>query len=60
MWDTSSFVMSIVAGLIGLTGLFLASRATDIGFYIFGLSLAAFGIVYVFTTIKRLYDSNRG
>jgi len=56
MKDMGSVAMSIVSGLIGLLGLFLASRAVDRGIYIFGLALAVFAIVYIFTMIKIGYD----
>jgi hypothetical protein len=45
-----------LAAMIGLFGLFLASRAEDLGFHIFGMSLAAFAVIYIFTLIKRAYD----
>ncbi|HKO10205.1 MAG TPA: hypothetical protein VJ487_21050 [Alphaproteobacteria bacterium] len=56
MWDIGSVIMSVFAGLLGLLGLFLASRAVDTGFYLFGLALAGFAIVYIFTMIKLAYD----
>jgi hypothetical protein len=52
MSDIGSVIMSVVAGLLGLFGLFLASRAVDTGFYIFGLLLALFAVVYVFTMLR--------
>ncbi len=53
MLDRSTTIMSIVAGLCSLLGLFLASRAVDTGFAIFGWLLALFGLVYIFTAIRR-------
>jgi hypothetical protein len=59
MSDIGSAIMSILAGLPGLLGLFLASRAADAGFYLFGLALAGFAIIYIFTMIKLAYDRAR-
>ncbi|MFI4986900.1 MAG: hypothetical protein ACHQF3_05640 [Alphaproteobacteria bacterium] len=56
MSDIGSVMMSIFAGLIGFLGLFLASRAVDTGFYLFGLALAGFAVIYIFTMIKLAYD----
>lgn len=52
MTDAGSVIMSIFAGFLGLFGLFLASRAVDTGFYLFGLALAAFAVIYIFTMIR--------
>jgi len=52
MRDFGSYLMMVVAGVIGLLGLFLASRASDLGFEIFGLALAGFAIVYIFTMLR--------
>ena len=56
MSDIGRVTMSVFAGLLGLLGLFLASRAVDTGFYLFGLALAGFAILYIFTMIKLTYD----
>lgn len=56
MSEMSSVAMSIVAGILGLLGLFVASRAVDTGFLIFGLLLALFAVVYIFTAIHRGAD----
>jgi hypothetical protein len=56
MSSSGNLAMSVLAGLIGLAGLYFASRALDTGFYIFGLALAAFAVIYIFTAIKRAYD----
>lgn len=53
MSEASTMILSVLAGLLGLLGLYLASRAADTGFTIFGLLLAVFAIVYVFTAIGR-------
>ncbi len=55
MSDIGSVIMSIFAGLLGLLGLFVASRAVDTGFYLFGLALALFAVIYIFTMIKLAY-----
>jgi hypothetical protein len=50
----------IVTGLLmlvaGLTGLVLASGATDNEMYVFGLSLAGFAAVFIVGLIRRHFD----
>ena len=58
MSDPSTLILSVFTGIIGLIGLFLASRAADLGMTIFGALLALFAIVYIFTAIKRAYDQH--
>jgi hypothetical protein len=53
MSDTIGVILSVVAGLIGLLGLFVASRAVDTGFSIFGALLALFAVIYIFSAIAR-------
>lgn len=54
MSDTSSIIMTVFAGVCGLLGLFIASRAVDLGFSIFGGMLALFAVVYIFTMLRRI------
>jgi hypothetical protein len=48
-----SFILGAIMGVIGLIGLFLASRAVDGMFYVFGLLLFLFGIGFIFSLITR-------
>ena len=49
----SSFVTGAIMGVLSLFGLFLASRAGDGMFYLFGLLLFAFGLLFIFGLIHR-------
>lgn len=52
--DTASaWVLGILMGLLALLGLIMASAAVDPIFYGTGLALTAFGILFVFSLIKR-------
>jgi len=52
-----SWIMSGVAGILGLVGLFLAAGADDGGIYLFGLLLFAFAILFIFSRIKGAFDA---
>ncbi len=52
----SHWIMGVLAGLSGLIGLFMASGARDAGVFWFGLSLAAFGVLFCWWMIKTAYD----
>ena len=47
----------IVSGLIAILGLFAASRATDLGFAVFGFGLLLFGCAFGFWMLKRGLDA---
>jgi hypothetical protein len=49
----SAWVLGILMGLLALLGLIMASAAVDPIFYGTGLSLCAFGILFVFSLIKK-------
>jgi hypothetical protein len=53
----SNWIVGIVSGLLGLLGLFLASRAVDDGMYVFGFALLVFGVFMVFWLIKHAFDA---
>jgi hypothetical protein len=53
----STWIVGTASGLLGLLGLFLASRATDDGMYVFGFALLVFGIFMVFWLIKHAFDA---
>jgi len=57
MWDTGNALLSIVAAFFGLLGIYLAGRAVDLGFQIFGGLLVVFAIVYIIGAIRRVYPS---
>ncbi|MBB5693909.1 hypothetical protein [Muricoccus pecuniae] len=50
----------IVSGLLALFGAFAASRATDIGFSLFGYGLIFFGYAFGFWMVKRGLDAGEG
>lgn len=54
--ETGDIVAGAIMLIAGLIGLALASGATDNEMYVFGLSLAGFGAVFVFGLIRRHYD----
>jgi hypothetical protein len=54
----SYWIAGAVSGLFGLLGLFLASRAVDAGMYVFGFALLGFGILMVFSMMKRAFDAS--
>ncbi|MBP0447138.1 hypothetical protein J8J14_20380 [Roseomonas sp. SSH11] len=47
----------ILSGLLALLGLFAASRATDVGFSLFGYGLIVFGYAFGFWMLKRGLDA---
>lgn len=49
----TAFVTGALMGALSLIGLFLASRAHDGPFKLFGLLVFLFGVLYVFTLIHR-------
>jgi hypothetical protein len=53
----SNWFVGIVSGLFGLLGIFLASRAVDVGMHVFGLALFAFGVLMVFWLMKHAFDA---
>jgi uncharacterized membrane protein HdeD (DUF308 family) len=52
----SHWIMGILSALFGLIGLFMASRAHDLGIYVFGLALAVAGVLFCWWMIKTAYD----
>jgi len=49
----SAWVLGIVMGLLAFLGIIMASRAADPIFYGTGLTLCAFGVLFVFVLIKQ-------
>ena len=56
MEEASERVVGGLMLILGLTGLLLASGALDNAIYIFGLSLAAFAVVFELGLIRSHYD----
>ena len=56
----SHWIMGILAGVLGLVGLFLAAAARDFGILAFGLALALFGVLFCWWMIKLAYDEAEG
>ena len=57
MWDSSTILFSGLSGLLGFLGLYLALRAVDFGFQLFGGLLVAFAVIYIVQAIQRVYPS---
>ncbi len=57
MWDMGNAVLSILAAILGLLGIYLAGRGVDLGFQIFGGLLVVFSVVYIVGAIRRVYPS---
>lgn len=49
----NSWVLAVIMGLIALLGLVMASGAEDEVFYVTGLALFAFGVLFIFVIIGR-------
>lgn len=58
MWDTSTTLLTALAAFFGFLGIYLAGRAVDLGFAIFGGALVVFAVVYIVTTINRVYGKS--
>lgn len=53
MARAANWIIGGVVALLGLIGLFLAARGVDDGFYLFGLGLFAFAVLFLFSLIGR-------
>lgn len=53
-----SWFFGIFAGLCGLLGAILASRALDFGMVTFGLGLVVFAVLFIFWLMKDAYDES--
>jgi hypothetical protein len=56
MENIGRWVVNGVIGLIGIFGLFIASRAVDGVFYGMGLALVAGAVAFIFYSIRKTYD----
>ncbi len=52
----SDIVVGAMMGLFGLLGLVMAAKAKDAEIYLFGMSLAAFGVAFIFGLVRRHCD----
>jgi hypothetical protein len=50
------WVANVIVGVIGLLGLFVASRATDNTFYAMGLIVFVLAVAFIFYSIRRAFD----
>lgn len=57
MQGTAKWIASGIVGVLGIFGLFLAANAGDRGFYLFGVGLAAFAVVYISAQMKQSFDA---
>ncbi len=56
MNGTAAWVLGALVGLGGLFGLFLASRAADPTFHLFGLALTGAAVLYGAALVRRHFD----
>jgi len=54
--DISGFIVGALVAVLGLVGLTLAAGAYDNGIFIFGMSLAAFAVLFDIGLIRRYFD----
>jgi hypothetical protein len=53
------WVFGALMTLLAIYGLFAAANARDTGFYIFGLAMFLFGVLFVFSLIGKYTGSKR-
>jgi hypothetical protein len=51
--QVSTWFVSTLVTLLGILGLILAAGARDDGMYVFGLSLAAFAVLFIFNLMRK-------
>jgi len=56
MNNIGRWVTNGIIGVIGLIGLFVASRAADSTFYVIGLIVFAIAVAAIFYSIRRAFD----
>ncbi|HSK39827.1 MAG TPA: hypothetical protein VK943_08660 [Arenibaculum sp.] len=56
MNGTATWILGTLVALGGLLALFLASRATDQAFYLFGLVAFGAAVVYDAALLRRYFD----
>lgn len=58
--DISGVLVGALVAVLGMVGLFMASGAYDNAIFIFGLSLAAFAVIFDIGLIRRHFDRRSG
>lgn len=54
--SASEIIFGVVAAIMALLGIVLAARAVDTGFFLFGIGLTVFGVLFGFFLLRRHYD----
>lgn len=57
MSELGTYLTAILATIFAVLGIFLAAFAEDGGMYLFGISLAIFGILFDFFLMKKHFDA---
>ncbi|MBC7634008.1 MAG: hypothetical protein H7251_00230 [Acetobacteraceae bacterium] len=58
--DISGVIVGALVAVLGMVGLIMASGAYDNAIFIFGLSLAAFAVLFNIGLIRRHFDRRSG
>ena len=56
MQSVSDLIIGVLMGIFGMVGLVLASGATDDQIYVFGLSLFAYGFLFILHLVRRHFN----
>ena len=54
--EASDIIVGLLMAVFGIVGLVLAAGAMDDEMYVFGFSLFAFAVAFIFGLIRRHYD----
>ena len=54
--EPSDVIIGVLMAVFGIVGLVLAAGAMDNEMYVFGFSLFAFAVAFIFGLIRRHYD----
>jgi len=54
--EPSDVIIGVLMAVFGIVGLVLAAGAMDDEMYVFGFSLFAFAVAFIFGLIRRHYD----
>ena len=58
--EASDIIVGLLMAVFGIVGLVLAAGAMDDEMYVFGFSLFAFAVAFIFGLIRRYYDRAEG
>lgn len=53
---TSEIIFAVIAVAMAILGIVCMARAVDTGFFVFGLGLTLFGVLFGFFLLRRHYD----